>query len=111
MPRRDSTVGSSRTPRPWLWVVGLLCFGVGDVVTTSVGLRAEHVTEVGPLVRPVVEHYHVPGLVGLKLAVFGVCYLLYRLLPSPQNAGIPLGLATFGTIVVLWNLFVLSVPL
>jgi hypothetical protein len=91
-------------------VVGLLCFGVGDVVTTSAGLHAAHVTEVGPLVRPVVERYHLPGLVGLKLAVFGVCYLLYRLLPSPQDTGVPLGLATFGTAVVCWNLFVLYGP-
>jgi hypothetical protein len=91
-------------------VVGLLCFGVGDVVTTSVGLRAAHVTEIGPLVGPVVERYRVPGLVGLKIAVFGVCYLVYRLLPSPHDAGIPLGLAVFGTAVVCWNLFVLYVP-
>jgi hypothetical protein len=110
MHRRDAAVGLARRPRAWLWVVGLLCFGVGDVVTTSAGLHAAHVTEVGPLVRPVVERYHLPGLLALKVAVFGVCYLLYRLLPSPQDTGVPLGLATFGTAVVCWNLFVLYGP-
>jgi hypothetical protein len=110
MRRHDPAVGVLRDPRLWLWVIGLLCFGVGDVVTTSAGLRAEHVVEIGPLVRPAVERYHVTGLVALKLATFGLCYLLYRLLPSPGNTGVPLGLATFGTVVVCWNLFVLYAP-
>jgi hypothetical protein len=110
MRNREPAVGLFGSPRPWFWIVGILCFGVGDVVTTSVGLGAEHVTEVGPLVSVVVERYDVPGLVAVKLAVFGACYLCYRRVPSPQNAGIPLGLAAFGTLVVLWNLFVLYSP-
>jgi len=96
--------------RSWLWVVGLLCFGVGDVVTTSLGLTTGHVAEVGPLVSFVVDHYRIGGLLALKCAMFGACYLLYRLLPSPQNMGVPLGLATVGPLVVGWNLLVLFYP-
>jgi len=96
--------------RSWLWVVGLLCFGLGDAVTTTVGLQTGHVAEVGPVVSFVVEHYRIVGLFALKCALFGACYLLYRLLPSPQNVGIPLGLATVGPLVVGWNLLVLFYP-
>lgn len=94
---------------PQLWVLAVLFFGVGDLVTTVTGFQSGHVVEVGPVVAPVVERHGAGSMVLLKLAVFGVCGALWRLSPSPTRAGVPLGLATLGVLVTGWNVGVLLV--
>jgi hypothetical protein len=99
---------------PQLWVVAVLFFGVGDIVTTVTGFQSGHVVEVGPLVAPLVERHGAATMVLLKLVVFGVCGALWRLSPPPTRAGVPLGLATLGVLVTGWNvgvLLVVRVPL
>jgi len=97
--------------RTHLWVGAVLFFVLGDVVTTSVGLRMERIVEVGPLVGTLIERYGVAAMVALKAGVCGGCYALYRVAPRPQTVGIPLGLATLGALVTGWNLAVLAVAL
>lgn len=57
-----------------LWGVALLTYGVGDVATTFIITRfSDRVTEANLLVATVVREFGGAGLVGLKLAVFGLC--------------------------------------
>lgn len=86
-----------------LWILAVAFFGVGDVVTTVVGLTAGHLVEVGPIAAPVIDQYGLGALVVLKVAAFGFCYLIWRGTPSPSSVGVPLGLATFGVLVTVWN--------
>lgn len=90
-----------------LWVAALVLFGVGDVVTTHLGLVATNVTEVGPFVKPIVDAYGVSAVIGVKAITLLVAYAGYRILPSPTNIGIPLGLAVLGAVVTAWNAFIL----
>lgn len=93
---------------PSLWVVSVWFFGVGDLVTTVVGLQVAGATEVGP----VLSQFGRPGIyvamVALKVAMFGFCYLLWRFVPEPHCKGAPLGLALLGVTVTAWNLVVVS---
>lgn len=93
--------------RPHLWAVAVLFFGVGDLVTTTVGLESRYVAEVGPVVAPIIAEHGYLAMLLLKLLAFGVCYLMYRLVPSPHRVGVPLGLATLGVLVSGWNVVVL----
>lgn len=86
-----------------LWAMAVLFFGIGDVVSTVIGLNAGGLAEVGPLVAPIIEAYGVASLIGLKVATFGLCYLLWRFTPRPHRIGVPLGLATLGVLVTAWN--------
>lgn len=88
---------------PELWIVAVAFFGVGDVLTTFLGLTAGHLVEVGPLAGPVIDQFGLGALLVLKVAAFGFCYLLWRRTPSPSAVGVPLGLATFGVLVTGWN--------
>jgi hypothetical protein len=90
-----------------LWVVAVLWFGAGDVVTTTLGLGLPGVVERQPLAAWLFEVSPLGGMVALKAAVFGGCYALWRRAPEPYCVGVPLGLATVGLVVVAWNLHVL----
>jgi len=107
---RDGTAGIGRLggPPAVLWLGSVLFFGVGDVVTTSVGLRMDRVVEAGPVVAPLIEAHGTAAMILLKLGVFGVCCLAYRRVPVPSRLGIPLGLAAWGALVSAWNLLVIA---
>lgn len=90
-----------------LWLIALLGFGVGDVLTTMIGLSAGHLVEVGPFVAPMINHFGVTALVGLKVASFVLAGLLWLATPRPHAVGVPLGLATLGVLVTGWNTYLL----
>jgi hypothetical protein len=96
-------------PRPaavHLWSVAVLGFGVGDVVTTAVGLQVVGVVELNPLVAGLFRSSILGTMVALKLFVLCVAYLLCRRLPRGTAVGIPLGLAVLGVFVTVWNFHV-----
>ncbi|MBX0297860.1 hypothetical protein [Haloarcula nitratireducens] len=94
-----------------MWILALLLFGLGDIVTTALGLHVAGVVETHPIAQ-VFFQYSVLGTMGaLKLAVFGGFYGIWKLVPRPHSLGIPLGLAVLGGIVTSWNLRVVLVAL
>lgn len=109
---RDESAPFIPRPRPddWqLWLLAVLCFGIGDVATTAVGLHVTGVVEVHPLAADGFERAVIASAIGLKAVAFGGCYLLWRLTPRPHCVGVPLGLTVLGTAVTLWNARVLVV--
>jgi hypothetical protein len=103
-------VGSDMDREQLLWVVAVLLFGIGDLVTTSVGIRVSHVTETGTLQEPLLRQFGMISVPGLKLAVFAGFFACWRLIPSPHNLGVPLALTTVGAVVTVWNLLVILGP-
>lgn len=96
---------------PWLWLVAVVFFGVGDVTTTGVGLNVAGVVEAGPVVAPLVRRNGLVALVLLKLAAFCAGYLCWKSVPRPYRAGVPLGLSILGLSATAWNCHVLLVAL
>lgn len=90
-----------------LWLAAILFFGVGDLVTTTVGLTAGTATEVGPVVSMVVDRYGLAAVVGVKTGALLLGALLWRLTPDPYDVGVPAGLALVGVVVTGWNTWVL----
>ncbi len=90
-----------------LWVIALICFGVGDIVTTMAGLSAGHLVEAGPFVAPFINRFGLAALISLKTAAFGISLLLWKFTPRPHAVGVPLGLATLGVLVTAWNAYLL----
>lgn len=94
-----------------IWVTAILFYGVGDVVTTSIGIGMEGLTEMGLLLAFLIEQYDLDvvatfvAAVGVKVAFFGGCYAVWVLLPRPQCVSVPLGLALVGISVTAWNLY------
>jgi len=89
-----------------LWLLSVLFFGVGDVVTTAVGLQIGGVVETSPVLSAAEGPAIYPTMVGLKLLVFGGWYLLWRVTPAPYRVGAPLGLAILGVAATTLNLVV-----
>ncbi|UIP01283.1 hypothetical protein Hbl1158_11675 [Halobaculum sp. CBA1158] len=57
-----------------LWFLATLTYGVGDIVTTLALIGySDRIREANALVAAAVNAFGEFGLVGLKLAVFGVC--------------------------------------
>lgn len=97
---------SPRSAAVHLWPVAVLGFGVGDIVTTVVGLQLVGVVELNPLVIGLLRVSALGTMVGLKLLVLCGGYLLWRRLPRTSAVGVPLGLAVLGVVVTAWNLHV-----
>lgn len=89
-----------------LWSIAVLGFGVGDVVTTAVGLRMVGVVELNPVVAGLLGDSLLGPMVAVKLLVLGGGYLLSRRLPRAPAVGVPLGLAALGVTVTAWNVHV-----
>lgn len=92
--------------QPFLWVVAIAFFGVGDVVTTSTGLRMAAVHEAGPVSGVFLDRYGPSSMIVVKFTLFGGFYTLWKISPRDYRAGVPLGLAILGVCVVWWNLLV-----
>lgn len=90
-----------------LWTGAIVFFGIGDVVTTGIGL-SHGAVELHPIVGPWVEQYRVLAMVPLKLLVFACSYWLWQRVPAPERIGIPIGLAGIGLLVTVWNVYVLA---
>ncbi|QSG16033.1 hypothetical protein [Halapricum desulfuricans] len=99
------------SPDRSIWVTAILFYGVGDVVTTSIGVGMEGLTETGPLLAFLIEQYDLDlvatfvAAVGVKAAFLGGCYAVWMRLPRPQCVSVPLGLALVGIPVTAWNLY------
>ena len=90
-----------------LWLVSVLFFGVGDVLTTAVGLQIGGAVETNPVLSAAEGPALYLTMVGLKLLVFGGWYLLWRVTPAPYRVGAPLGLAILGVAATALNLVVM----
>ena len=91
-----------------LWLLTLVFFGVGDLVTTVVGFRSFSAVEAGPVVAPMIDRYGTVVMPVMKTAAILVCFGLWKVTPRPINVGVPLGLAVLGILVTGWNIVVLS---
>jgi hypothetical protein len=91
-----------------VWVLAVLAYGVGDTLTTYVGLRSGRAAEAGPLAAPLVEGYGIFGLVVLKLVTLGLFYAAWRVARPPARFAVPLAVAVVGVGVTAWNLAVVS---
>mgnify|MGYP006275828315 FL=1 len=94
-----------------LWLLAVGFFGVGDLVTTAVGLRLSGVVEAGPLVGPLIDRYGVGSLFVLKSLALAGSYGVWRVVPAPHRIGVPLGLAVLGVAVTGWNTVIVSTVL
>ncbi len=92
-----------------VWLVALVTYGIGDTITTLLGLRVDAVSEAGPVMGPVIEAYGPVGLVFAKLAMFVAFGAVWRLVRPPGRVAVPLALAIVGVVVTGWNAVVILI--
>nr|WP_255475239.1 DUF5658 family protein [Halapricum sp. CBA1109] len=90
-------------------MLAVLAFGLGDLVTTAVGLTTPGVVEANPFVAAFLGHSVLGALVALKSVSLLIFFAVWWVVPAPHRTGIPLGLATVGIVVTGWNLHVVLV--
>lgn len=86
-----------------IWAAAIALYGVGDTVTTLVGLSLGGVLEAGPVAEPTLEAFGSAGFVALKLLLLLGFGAVWSRLPAPARMAVPLALATVGALVTLWN--------
>jgi hypothetical protein len=99
----DSNAIDLLEPQARLWVLAVVFFGVGDLVTTMLGLTIGSSAEANPFVAMLVDQYGVLVLLPLKMAMLGGCYVGWKQLPLPYPIVVPLVLALLGIVVTIWN--------
>ena len=88
------------------WVLAVVCYGVGDYVTTVVAVRRYAVIEANPVVRRLLSRQPGPiGFAALKVATLSVTFAGYLVIAdSPIAVGVPIAVAAIGVVVTLSNL-------
>lgn len=94
-------------PPTGLWLLALLFFGIGDLVTTMLGLTVGSSTEANPIIAILVERFGVGVLVPVKMLFLGTIYLSWKRFPIPYPIAVPAALAVLGFVVTMWNTGVL----
>jgi len=97
--------------RRFCWPLAIAYYGIGDLLTTVLGIGFSRVTEIGVLAAPLFQQYGVVAFPVVKLALFACWYVAWRIMPGPYSLAIPLGLAVGGILVTVWNTTVLVVVL
>ena len=92
-----------------LWVGAVLFFGVGDMITTIVGLQFFPVVESGPLAAYVLSEYGMGLLFPLKFGTFALIGGMWAVVPRPHRVGGPLALVVLGILITAWNLAIISI--
>lgn len=85
------------------WILAVLTFGIGDVLSTWWFLQQPGNVEDSPVALAVIDSIGVVGLIVWKLVVLAVFYAIYRYSPKNWRAGVPIGLAVLGSVVIAWN--------
>lgn len=85
------------------WVFALFFFGLGDTLTTVIGLTHPQIVETSPLVQRVFEGYGVSGLIGLKLFAFLIVFIGWKKTPEPYDTSIPALIAGIGLLLTVHN--------
>ncbi|MEF8779632.1 MAG: hypothetical protein V5A46_02985 [Haloferacaceae archaeon] len=91
-----------------LWLAAVLLYGVGDAVSTFVGLSLGGVAEAGPIAAPAMIGFGHAGLLAVKVAVFLSFLGVWAALRTPARAAVPLALATVGGLATAWNVIVIA---
>lgn len=89
-----------------LWAGALLVFGLGDLLTTAVGLQLGAV-ELSPVGSDVLHTLGWPGLVAIKLSLLAALWLAVRFLSSLVRWAVALALVVLGVLLVGWNSLVI----
>lgn len=106
-----ASLPSTNVPRlnsSQIWLLAVLSFGVGDIVTTSIGLQTPGVFELNPVAAEFFAQSVVLSIAALKLAVLGAGFAAWKWIPRPHRVGVPLGLGVLGVLVTGWNLHVIA---
>ena len=89
------------------WPLAVAYYGIGDILTTVIGVGINPVTEIGPVAGPLLQQYGIVAFPVVKLALFTYWYVAWRVVPGPYSLAIPLGLAVGGVLVTVWNATIL----
>jgi hypothetical protein len=104
----SGVVGWSLENQSLLWVVAILFYGVGDAVTTIIGLWMGDTEEVGSVALAAMELGGVFGFLAVKAVFIAACFCAWYLVVTPGRVAIPLALAVVGVGVTGWNLLMLA---
>lgn len=91
-----------------IWIAAILLYGVGDTVTTFWGLSTGGVAEAGPIAKPFIDAYGRVALIGIKVFVFPIFFVIWWFLRTPGRIAVPFALASVGGVVTVWNLLVIT---
>ncbi|MFB6114487.1 MAG: hypothetical protein ABEJ58_10360 [Halodesulfurarchaeum sp.] len=104
---RDGSIALLSRFQLHLWVLVIVFFGFGDLITTAIGLYPGSVIEAGPVPAALIQQFGVWIIVPLKILTVGLVAVVWRLSPKSYAVGVPLGLSVFGIVVTGWNVAVL----
>ena len=89
------------------WLAAVVWYGVGDTLTTLVGLSYTDAAEIGPIAGPAIDAHGGAGLLAVKLVLFAAAALAWSRIDRPTRVAIPVAITVVGTAVTVWNAVVI----
>lgn len=90
------------------WFLAVLFYGIGDAVTTLVGLTFEEISEVGPIAAPLMAEHGELSFLFVKIATFLLGFGFWFVVRSQGRIAIPIALAVVGIVVTVWNAMMIA---
>lgn len=91
------------------WILGILLFGAGDIITTFFGIYIKNLGEINLIPSIILDKLGIQGLLLLKIITIYIFYILWRILPQKYRIGIPIGITITGTAIITHNLYILLI--
>jgi len=94
-----------------LWAGAILTFGIGDIVTTFIGVQYTQAYEAHPITHIAFQMYGLQVMLLGKFIVFAVAFIFWVKMRRELSWLLPLCLCIFGIIITSWNTYVILVSL
>ena len=96
-----------RNKYKWFWVIGILTYGVADLVTTFYGITVLGAIESNYLPKQLIDTYGIWIFLPVKVIVIGGLYAINTHMPHPYNLPCPILFCIFGIYAVVNNVVVI----
>lgn len=94
---------STLSSRPVLWIFTIGFYGIGDILTTLVGMSRPPLKEGGPVAAPLLAGGSPLVFIGFKMCLLAALFVLVRFVSDRTAIVLLAAFATAGVGVTAWN--------
>ncbi|AAQ13728.1 hypothetical protein [His 1 virus] len=90
------------------WHSAIATFGIGDTVTTIIGLSMAGIYEANPAANTILGELGLFGIIAAKVLYFGLMYIIVKSMPEHSRKYGPITITVLGTLICLWNIAIIA---
>jgi len=90
------------------WYPAIATFGIGDFVTTVIGLSMTGIHEANPTANIFINEFGFAGILLSKVVYFLIVFGIAQTMPEKARKYGAYSVTTIGSLICLWNTFIIA---